>query len=116
MGTRVDRPLPLLQAAWDKHAIRCAERRQRQGDWTPLQTTATDRIPRLHEQGRRRLSRARDPRDSRQSLDPQAEAAFLGLDQLKAHINDFIASYNDNARPFVWAKSKVHQKRLMPCF
>ena len=28
----------------------------------------------------------------------------------------FIAGYNDTARPFVWTKSVVHQKRLKPCF
>jgi hypothetical protein len=36
--------------------------------------------------------------------------------ELVAHIDSFIASYNDNARPFVWTKSAVHQKRLKPCF
>ena len=45
-----------------------------------------------------------------------AGASFQEVDQLKAHINDFIASYNENARPFVWTKSQVHQKRLRPCF
>jgi transposase len=50
---------------------------------------------------------------SRKSL---AGASFQALDQLKAHINDFIASYNDDARPFSWTKSNVHQKRLKPCF
>jgi transposase len=43
-------------------------------------------------------------------------ASFQSVEQLKAHINSFIASYNDDARPFVWTKSKVHQKRLKPCF
>jgi transposase len=43
-------------------------------------------------------------------------ASFRTVDQLKAHIKSFIASYNDDARPFVWTKSKVHQKRLKPCF
>jgi transposase len=43
-------------------------------------------------------------------------ASFQSVEQLKAHINSFIASYNDDARPFVWTKSKVHQKRLRPCF
>jgi len=45
-----------------------------------------------------------------------AGASFQAVDQLKAHINDFIASYNKDARPFAWTKSKVHQKRLKPCF
>jgi transposase len=43
-------------------------------------------------------------------------ASFQSVEQLKAHINSFIASYNHDARPFVWTKSKVHQKRLRPCF
>jgi transposase len=43
-------------------------------------------------------------------------ASFQTVDQLKAHINAFIADYNKQARPFAWTKSKVHQKRLKPCF
>jgi len=43
-------------------------------------------------------------------------ASFHSVDELKAHINSFIASYNEDARPFHWTKSKVHQKRLKPCF
>jgi transposase len=43
-------------------------------------------------------------------------ASFQTVDQLKAHIDSFIASYNEEARPFVWTKSKVHHKRLKPCF
>ena len=43
-------------------------------------------------------------------------ASFQTVDQLKAHINAFIADYNDQARPFAWTKSQVHQKRLKPCF
>lgn len=43
-------------------------------------------------------------------------ASFQSVDQLKAHINSFIADYNKNARPFAWTKSRVHQKRLNPCF
>jgi transposase len=43
-------------------------------------------------------------------------ASFKTVDQLKAHINSFIANYNEEARPFAWTKSKVHQKRLKPCF
>ena len=43
-------------------------------------------------------------------------ASFHSVDQLRTHIDSFIASYNQNARPFVWTKSKVHQKRLRPCF
>ena len=36
--------------------------------------------------------------------------------ELVAHIEAFIADYNETARPFVWTKSQVHQKRLKPCF
>ena len=43
-------------------------------------------------------------------------ASFRSLPELIAHIQSFIASYNDDARPFVWTKSVVHQKRLKPCF
>ena len=43
-------------------------------------------------------------------------ASFQTVDQLKAHIDSFIGSYNEDARPFAWTKSKVHQKRLKPCF
>ena len=32
------------------------------------------------------------------------------------HIDAFIAAYNQTAKPFLWTKSKVHQKRLRPCF
>lgn len=43
-------------------------------------------------------------------------ASFRGVDELVAHIDSFIADYNEDAQPFVWTKSKVHQKRLKPCF
>ncbi len=39
-------------------------------------------------------------------------ASFRSVDELKAHI----ASYNEDARPFHWTKSKVHQRLLKPCF
>jgi transposase len=42
--------------------------------------------------------------------------SFVSVEQLIAHIDAFIASYNETATPFVWTKSKVHQKRLKPCF
>jgi transposase len=45
-----------------------------------------------------------------------AGASFNSIVQLKAHIDAFIATYNDTAKPFVWTKSKVHQKRLKPHF
>ena len=43
-------------------------------------------------------------------------ASFTSVAELVAHIDAFIADYNQSARPFVWTKSKVHQKRLEPCF
>ena len=43
-------------------------------------------------------------------------ASFNAVDELKAHINAFISTYNETAHPFVWTKSKVHQKRLKPRF
>jgi len=43
-------------------------------------------------------------------------ASFQSVPELIAHIDAFIASYNETARPFVWTKSQVHQKRLKPCF
>jgi transposase len=42
--------------------------------------------------------------------------SFGSVRELMAHIDSFIASYNETARPFVWTKSVVHQKRLKPCF
>jgi len=33
-------------------------------------------------------------------------ASFQNVDQLKTHIDIFIASYNDDARPFAWTKGK----------
>jgi hypothetical protein len=43
-------------------------------------------------------------------------ASFTSVEQLVVHIDAFIAHYNQTARPFVWTKSEVHQKRLKPCF
>ena len=43
-------------------------------------------------------------------------ASFNSVKELVAHIDRFIADYNESARPFVWTKSVVHQKRLKPCF
>lgn len=45
-----------------------------------------------------------------------AGTSFNSIKQLMAHIDAFIAAYNADARPFVWTKSEVHQKRLKPCF
>ena len=41
-----------------------------------------------------------------------AGASFTSVDQLKGHIDDFIAAYNDDAEPFVWTKTKVRQRRF----
>jgi hypothetical protein len=35
---------------------------------------------------------------------------------LREHIDAFIEAYNVDAKPFVWTKSKVHQKRLKARF
>jgi transposase len=43
-------------------------------------------------------------------------ASFQSVPELIAHIDAFITSYNKTATPFVWTKSRVHQKRLKPCF
>lgn len=45
-----------------------------------------------------------------------AGTSFGSRAELMAHIDAFIAAYNVDARPFVWTKSEVHQKRLKPCF
>src|SRR6201994_3009825 len=39
-------------------------------------------------------------------------ASFTSVEQLQKHIDAFIASYNEDAEPFVWTKSKVHQRRV----
>jgi hypothetical protein len=36
--------------------------------------------------------------------------------ELKVHIDTFIETYNETARPFEWTASEVHQKRLKPRF
>lgn len=43
-------------------------------------------------------------------------ASFTGVNELRSHIDAFIANYNETARPFAWSTSKVHQKRLKPRF
>jgi hypothetical protein len=40
--------------------------------------------------------------------------SFGSVAELVAHIESFINSYNDDARPSVWTKSAVHAKRLKP--
>lgn len=39
-------------------------------------------------------------------------ASFTSVHQLKQHIDDFIAAYNANSKPFAWTKTKVYQRRL----
>jgi transposase len=36
-------------------------------------------------------------------------ASFASVAELKAHIEAFINSYNETARPFAWQKSEIHQ-------
>jgi transposase len=38
--------------------------------------------------------------------------SFTSVEQLREHIDAFIQNYNKNAEPFVWTKSKVHQRRV----
>ena len=39
-------------------------------------------------------------------------ASFTSVPQLRQHIDAFIAAYNENPKPFVWTKAKVHQRRV----
>ena len=39
-------------------------------------------------------------------------ASFTAVKQLRSHIDAFIEKYNQNAAPFVWTKTKVHQRRI----
>ena len=39
-------------------------------------------------------------------------ASFTSVAQLREHIDAFIETYNKHAKPFVWTKAKVHQKRI----
>jgi transposase len=39
-------------------------------------------------------------------------ASFTSVAQLRQHIDDFIEAYNENAKPFVWTKKKVRQRRI----
>ena len=41
-----------------------------------------------------------------------AGASFTSVEQLREHIDAFIETYNNTAEPFVWTKSKVHQRRV----
>jgi transposase len=39
-------------------------------------------------------------------------ASFDSVKQLREHIDAFIDTYNKNPKPFVWTKTKVHQRRV----
>jgi transposase len=39
-------------------------------------------------------------------------ASFTSVKQLRQHMDDFIATYNANPKPFAWTKTKVHQRRV----
>jgi hypothetical protein len=43
---------------------------------------------------------------------PLNGASFTSVDQVKKHIEAFIKNDNEDAEPFVWTKSKVHQRRV----
>ena len=38
--------------------------------------------------------------------------SFTDIEQLKDHIDAFIAAYNTTAQPFAWTKKRVHQRRF----
>jgi len=50
------------------------------------------------------------------SRKPLQGGSFGTVPELITYIDSFIASYNVDARPFVWSRSVVHQKRMKPCF
>jgi transposase len=39
-------------------------------------------------------------------------ASFTSVAELRQHIDAFIEAYNENAKPFVWTKKKVRQRRF----
>jgi transposase len=41
-----------------------------------------------------------------------AGASFTSVEQLRQHIDAFIDTYNEDAEPFAWTKSQVHQRRV----
>ena len=43
---------------------------------------------------------------------PLHGASFTSVAQLREHIDAFIETYNQHAKPFVWTKARVHQKRI----
>jgi transposase len=40
------------------------------------------------------------------------DASFTAVQQLREHIDAFIQAYNEKAAPFLWTKTKVHQRRV----
>ena len=38
--------------------------------------------------------------------------SFTSLKQLQEHIDAYVNAYNDKAKPFVWTKKKVRQRRF----
>jgi hypothetical protein len=44
------------------------------------------------------------------------DESFTSVKQLREHIDNFVDAYNADAKPFVWSKSEVHQKRLKARF
>jgi hypothetical protein len=50
----------------------------------------------------------------------RSSRAFSGINGLELlsdgiwHLDAFIQTYNEQAKPFAWSKSQVHQKRLKP--
>src|SRR5215208_2312489 len=39
-------------------------------------------------------------------------ASFTSIKQLREHMDAFIEAYNQRAKPFVWTKANVHQRRV----
>jgi transposase len=39
-------------------------------------------------------------------------ASFTSVAQLREHIDAFVEAYNETAKPFVWTKAQVHQRRV----
>src|SRR5215469_16677877 len=39
-------------------------------------------------------------------------ASFTSVRQFRVHIDAFIEAYNETAKPFVWTKAEVHQRRF----
>jgi len=45
-----------------------------------------------------------------------AGASFTSVAELRAHIDTFVDTYNEQAKPFACTKSEVYQKRLKARF